>query len=32
LTAAFVDQLAAFQLPKNVPALRIDKQRLDLIV
>src|ERR1700730_4785169 len=32
VTAAFVDQLAALQLPKYILALRIDEQRLDLII
>jgi len=27
MTTSFIDQLAALQLPKNVPALRIDEQK-----
>jgi hypothetical protein len=32
VAAAFVDQLAAFQLPKNIFALGIDEHRLDLVI
>jgi hypothetical protein len=31
-SAGFIGQFAAFQLPKNVPTLRIDEQRLGLTV
>jgi hypothetical protein len=31
-SAGFIDQFAAFQLPKTVRTLRIDEQRLDLTI
>jgi hypothetical protein len=32
VTACFVDQLPALQLLKNLPALRIDEQRLNFVI
>src|ERR1700674_3598792 len=32
MAASFVNQLAVLQLPKNKPALHINKQRLNLII
>jgi hypothetical protein len=32
VTTGFVDQFAAFQLPKDVPALGVDQRRLDLLI